>query len=214
MQLRGCLLDRSCVEIPNGLLLPQDTQWSKLLDLQASTVIKLVLIIENSVAKVTADLNKHYRFLHPIVALFLPSYHQIRQRFQIARRLLEPLITERRVATKDQYLDMVQWLIHSAKGRDAELDKLVTRILFLNAAAIHTTAETVTNVLLDLCARPKDMAILRNELLYALQAHDGINLTTLSSLKKMDSFMKESHRLNSLGLSKKGFMPYYPDIIC
>jgi len=100
---------------------------------------------------------------------------------------------------------MVQWLVHSAKGRDAELDKLVTRMLFLNAAAIHTTAETATNVLLDLCARPEDMAILRNEMLRALQEHNGINLTTLSSLKKTDSFIKESHRLNSLGLSKKEF---------
>lgn len=98
---------------------------------------------------------------------------------------------------------MVQWLIDSARGPDAEIDKLVTRMLFLNAAAIHTTAEVATNAILDLCARPEDLEALKEELLMVTEEAEDADITvrTLSSIKKMDSFIKESHRVNTLGLS-------------
>lgn len=100
---------------------------------------------------------------------------------------------------------MLQWLIDSARGHDADTDKLVTRMLFLNAAAIHTTAEVATNVILDLCARPEDLKTLKEELFMVTEQEQeqngSINLATLSALKKMDSFIKESHRVNTLGLS-------------
>jgi cytochrome P450 len=89
----------------------------------------------------------------------------------------------------------------TAKGRDAEIDQIVKRMLFLNMAAIHTSAEAVTNTILDLCARPQDMAVLRQEMLESLKKHDGLRLATLSDLKKTDSFIKESSRLNTPGLS-------------
>jgi cytochrome P450 len=96
---------------------------------------------------------------------------------------------------------MLQWLVDSARGRDARTDKLVTRMLFLNAAAIHTTAEVATNAILDLCARPMEMKVLREEIEEAMEGQKEINMTVLSGLKKMDSFIKESHRMNTLGLS-------------
>lgn len=98
---------------------------------------------------------------------------------------------------------MVQWLIDSARGSDAETDKLVTRMLFLNAAAIHTTAEVATNAILDLCARPEDVKTLKKELTMVNEEAEGVDISvrTLSSLKMMDSFIKESHRVNTLGLS-------------
>ncbi|KAF7862708.1 hypothetical protein EAF04_007581 [Stromatinia cepivora] len=153
-------------------------------------------------ANVATDLKKHYRLLHPIIAPFLTSYKQIRNRFSVARKLLLPLIQERRSATSKEHPDMVQWLIDSARGRDAETDKLVTRMLFLNAAAIHTTAEVATNVILDLCARAEDLKTLKEELSTVIEQVEDIDITTqtLSSLKKMDGFIKESHRVNTLGL--------------
>ncbi|TGO51241.1 hypothetical protein BOTNAR_0363g00020 [Botryotinia narcissicola] len=151
---------------------------------------------------VATDLKKHYRLLHPIIAPFLKTYKQIRNRFSVARKLLLPLIQERRTTTSKEHPDMVQWLIDSARGSDAEIDKLVTRMLFLNAAAIHTTAEVATNAILDLCARPEDLKTLKEELSMVTEEAEDADITvrTLSSLKKMDSFIKESHRVNTLGL--------------
>ena len=154
-----------------------------------------------SVFKVMKDLGAHYRILHPIVAPFLASCKQIRSRFGVARSLLVPLIAARRSTTNAEYSDMIQWLIESAQGRNAETDQLVKRMLFLNMAAIHTSAEVTTNVLLDLCARPEYMKILLKEMSEAFKEHDGLKLATLTSLKKTDSFIKEVHRINPLGLS-------------
>lgn len=92
--------------------------------------------------------------------------------------------------------------MESAKGKDAETDRLVKRILFLNMAAIHTTALTATNVLLDLCARSVDMVLLREEMLEAVERDGGIMDKTLNSLKLTGSFLRESKLLNPLGLCK------------
>ena len=50
----------------------------------------------------------------------------------------------------------------------------------------------------DLCSRPEDIALLREE---ALQAYSKSNATwtfeSLQSLKHLDSFMKESQRINA-----------------
>ena len=98
--------------------------------------------------------------------------------------------------------DMLQWLVESAKGKDAETDRLLKRMLFLNMAAIHTTALTATNVLLDLCSRPDDMVLLREEMPEAVERDGDITDKTLNSLKLTDSFMRKSRRLNPLGLCK------------
>lgn len=72
--------------------------------------------------------------------------------------------------------DMLQWLIESTNGKDAETNRLVKRMLFLNMAVIHTTAFTGTNVLLDLCARPDDLAVLREEIIEAMGRDGGLSL--------------------------------------
>jgi cytochrome P450 len=138
--------------------------------------------------------------MYPVVAPFLTSYHQVRKRFALARKLLVPLIEVRRNAKAKEYPDVLQWLVQSSRGCEKATDEIVKRMLFLNMAAISTSGSTATNVLLDLCSRPDDMAMLREEMLEAVKATGGITLTTLASLKKTDSFIGESRRVNSLGL--------------
>ncbi|RDL30234.1 uncharacterized protein BP5553_10512 [Venustampulla echinocandica] len=152
------------------------------------------------VFKVMKDLKAHYRVFHPFVAPFLASCRQIRNRFAVARKLLLPRLENRTSESAYNHNDMLQWLIDTARGHDAETDQIVKRMLFLNMAAIHTSAETAANTILDLCARPEDMAVLREEMLQALKTHDGLKLATLSSLKKTGSFIKGSSGLNTLGL--------------
>ena len=79
-------------------------------------------------------------------------------------------------------------------------------MLFLNMAAIYTTATTATNVLLDLCARPDCKEALREEMAAAIKADGGIKPSTLPKLKKLDSFMRESRRMNTLGFCKSCFL--------
>ncbi|KAF2649957.1 cytochrome P450 [Lophiostoma macrostomum CBS 122681] len=149
--------------------------------------------------KVTSDLQAHYRIFHPLVAPFLESYRSIKSRFSLARQLLTPLIEERRLSNDGKYQDMMQWLIDSAKGKDAETDRLVRRMLFLNMAAIHTTAEVSAIVLMELCHRPECIVMIREEIREATNNGRDISLASLKKLKKTDSFIRESHRLDPLG---------------
>jgi len=124
------------------------------------------------VHKASEELFTYPAIVRPIMVHFLSSYRQLRGRFSVARRLLLPTFEERisRKGTDNQV--MLQWLADSAQGRDGGPDRLVKRMLFLNMAAIHTTATTATNVLLDLCARPEYIEILREEITVAIQ-EDG-----------------------------------------
>jgi cytochrome P450 len=135
-----------------------------------------------------------------MVYLFLPSYQRNRSRFLLAKNLLSPLIEARRETSGKENADLLQWMVDSAQGRDVETDRLVKRMLFLNMAAIHTSAIAAANAIIELCAHPDCIRMLREEMLEALQDDAEISLTTLNKLKKTDSFLKESHRMNPLGL--------------
>jgi hypothetical protein len=98
------------------------------------------------VGKASEELFTYPAILRPIVVRFLKSHRQCRARFGVARRLLLPAFEERALSKSVEHQDMLKWLLDSARGRDAEPDRLVKRMLFLNMAAIHTTAITATNV--------------------------------------------------------------------
>jgi ent-kaurene oxidase len=116
------------------------------------------------VHKASEELLTYPAIVRPVVRHFLSSCRQLKGRFGVARRLLLPAFEERRSRNGKDYQDMLQWLVGLAQGRDGEPDRLVKRILFLNMAAIYTTATTAANVLLDLCARPEYIGILREEM--------------------------------------------------
>lgn len=68
--------------------------------------------------------------------------------------------------------------------------------LGLSAAALHTTARELTQIIYSLAAQPGYTSILRQEIFDVL-AHSADNLTleSINMLWKMDSFMKETIRM-------------------
>lgn len=154
------------------------------------------------IGAVVGDLQKHYRFLHPIIAPRLESYKQLRRRFDRMCEILLPIFEQRRSMSSKAHADMIQWLVDTAKDPDTDSTSLARRMPFLNQAAIHTTTHTTAYVILDLCDRPEFIQPLREEMVETIRAHGGIKASTLASLKKLDSFMKESQRLSPMDLSK------------
>jgi len=79
--------------------------------------------------------------------------------------------------------------------------------LGLGIAAIRTTVRVICQVLFDLAEHPEYIPILRAELHGVAKFRDYSTWTVenLASLKKMDSFMKESMRLNGSGVSECPF---------
>jgi cytochrome P450 len=126
-----------------------------------------------------------------------------------AVELLKPLYKERMEALgkntgrdSSAYLDCVNWLLQ-LKNSDTSLEKVADQELFLAIASTHTTSSTLTSVLFDLVAHPEYHEEILAEVRQALEECGGEwTLQRIAQMKKLDSFMKESNRLNPIGFSK------------
>ncbi|KAL8729321.1 MAG: hypothetical protein Q9166_004818 [cf. Caloplaca sp. 2 TL-2023] len=143
--------------------------------------------------------------IRPIAALFSPYIWRIRRHHRNAKKLLIPEILRRReqaAVTPDWKAkkpnDMIQWLEDASEGSDARPERIVDRQLGMSFAAIHTTTNHLANVIYDLAARWDEYGPeLRAEVEGVLaETEYQWKKTTLTKLSKMDSFMKESQRLN------------------
>ncbi|KAF8534149.1 cytochrome P450 [Trichophaea hybrida] len=82
-----------------------------------------------------------------------------------------------------------------------ESDIIMFYSLALNQAGILPNTMVSMNILYDLAAYPEYIAPLREELEAVLEKNGGWNMETIKDLVKMDSFIKESSRLNTLAFS-------------
>jgi cytochrome P450 len=141
----------------------------------------------------------------PFVAPFLPEARAAKKHRDNAIRLLTPVVRKRLEEMKDPEFekpsDMVQWAIDNSGDRAADLQVQTKTQLMASVAAIHTTTVTIFNVLLDLASYPEYTSHLREEISQTLAA-DSNNLTktSMTKLRKLDSFIKESQRMNPTGL--------------
>lgn len=145
--------------------------------------------------------------LRPFVFSFLPNLRRLRREVQEATSLIMPEVALRK-AVVDEALaagqkapksaDAIGWMHEISRGRQVNY---VHGQLFLSFAAIHTTTETITGCLFDICYYPQIVQPLREEIIQVL-GQEGWSRTALHKLKLMDSFMKESQRRHPMGTSK------------
>lgn len=148
-------------------------------------------------------------WLKPLASWFIPYTWSVSRNLREALRLLVPMINERRrleAAEGPAYEkpnDLLQWMMEEAWcERDARAEKLVHRLLVLAMASVHTTSMACAQAFFDLCEHPEYVEPLREEILEAVRATGGWKKTTLTRMRKMDSFMRESQRLNPPSLSE------------
>ncbi|KAF8526929.1 cytochrome P450 [Hysterangium stoloniferum] len=143
-------------------------------------------------------LNRFPGFLRPIVGRLTDVSKTIR----LTQKHLEPIIEERqRKITEygpdypDKPEDLLSWLMDAAEGDERSPHKLTNRIIILNFAAIHSSSTTFTHALFHLAAEPKYLAPLRDEV-ETIVKEEGWSKTAMSKMHKLDSFLKESLRMN------------------
>jgi cytochrome P450 len=90
---------------------------------------------------------------------------------------------------------------HYEKNETPTAETVADTVLAGAFAAIHTTTMTLTNVLYDLAAHPEWADVLREEIeRISTEEPDGkLRKKTMPKLKKLDSIIKESQRVNPLG---------------
>ncbi|KAJ6600446.1 cytochrome P450 [Mycena vulgaris] len=155
-------------------------------------------------------------FLRPLVAPFISSKDKS---FAVALQTLGPLVAER-LAKEDELgpdwpgkpNDLISWLLEDAQGEERTVPALVLRVLSTNFAAIHTSSMAFTHALFDLTTHPEHLLPMREEAEHVV-ANEGWTKAALNSMVKIDSFLRESQRLNGNGsvamirkvVSKDGF---------
>ncbi|KAL1853611.1 hypothetical protein Daus18300_011734 [Diaporthe australafricana] len=144
--------------------------------------------------------------VRPVVARLLPSYWRIYANLAAGKRLIGPIIDERRrkaasLSSKSDTAwqkpnDFLQWLIDGARPEEGSTADLVHRQLLVSLGSIHTTSMMCSHFFFDLCAHPEYLEPLRQEMVYVLREDGGFKKTTLNKLRKLDSFLRESQRMN------------------
>lgn len=197
------IVGRASARIFVGPLLCRDPLW-----LETSIDFAKCVFMGSSLLKTIPSV------IRPVAALFYPIMYRIRRHHRNARKLLIPEIRRRRkqAATVPDWKsekpnDMLQWLEDASTGADARPERMVDRQLGMSFAAIHTTTNHLTNVVYDLAARWDEYGPeLRAEVEEMLaESNWSWKKSTLAKLSKLDSFMKESQRLNPPSACTCGF---------
>lgn len=138
-------------------------------------------------------------FMRPWLVYLLPMKWRLKRNHTRVRNILFPSSHVKK--SKEEYT-VLNFLIQSSKDDDTEL--LTSRIILLTAAAFHNSATAALQAVYNLCVMPEYVRLLRTEAEEALRQTGGNwTLETVQSLHRLDSFLKESQRLN--GLSFLGF---------
>lgn len=141
-------------------------------------------------------------YLHRVLARALPSYWRMRKGISLAKQIVGEVVRERRDSENNgdsKPDDLLSWMMDkAATDQERDPEELGNRTLILSMASIHTVCMAALHTLYDVVARPEYLEALREEMISALREDQGWKKTTMSKLRKLDSFMKESQRLNPL----------------
>lgn len=184
-----------------GSLLCEDEEWLSTALAYTENAFKTIIFL-----RIFPDWAK------PLVSIFIPYSYRVTRALKKAKRLIIPLILERRELEKNdpEYVkpeDFLQYLMDGANQIEGRPDKAAHRLLILTLAAVHTTSMAATQTLFDLCVYPDYIEPLRKELMDVLEKEGGYKKQALTHFKKLDSFMCESQRLDPPSLCKSFFRP-------
>lgn len=177
------IVNRSAAKSLVGEPLCYDPKW---LHTSLETTVNTGMLCRN--------LQQYPEFLRPLVYPFMTSRKKLNDSFDVAQGLLSGVIEGRQRG--DPNIDILQWLIDSAKGAELSVPFLTNQVLFVAIASTRSTATSIVNTLFDLLSYPEYQEPLRIEIKEALAEGGGWNLSTIQKMKRLDSFIKESQRLN------------------
>lgn len=144
-------------------------------------------------------------FLQPMLAPLLPMKRKLSRGLARVQSLLIPLIEERmRLGEGDEKPeDMIQWMLDAAESEEErDTVNLATRYVYAVIGSLFTVSAALVDCVYDLVAHPEHLAPLREEVERVLKEDGGWQKGTAAKLELMDSFMRESQRVNPPGPSK------------
>lgn len=146
-------------------------------------------------------------FLRPIGSYFIPEIKKCLNQGARARDLITPIIKEREEAENkpgyEKPNDAIEWVRDFPEVDKKDYGYHGIAQLAIGAVSIHTVTQLTTNAIFNLATYPEYVPILRDEIDAVLAESGGeFTLESMSKLKKLDSFLKETLRFNTLTTSK------------
>ncbi|TID14720.1 putative cytochrome p450 protein [Venturia nashicola] len=147
--------------------------------------------------------------LRPLLYYFLPPVNKLKRTIKVAKAIIEPEVKERRRLRNEalargevlpKTLDAIEWMDDVARDDGIKDFDTVEGQLGLSLAAIATTSSTVNHLMYDIIDNPELIPELRKEIIAVMEEGQGWQKTSLYKLKLLDSVMKESQRINALGV--------------
>jgi cytochrome P450 len=152
-----------------------------------------------------------------LMARFLPPVQSLERQKQINVNKLGPLLKVKRagqVAGKSQRSvdpggDMIDWFI-SRYSKPPSVQQLARDQLLATFASVYNLSNALSYIVFDLAGNPDCIDELRQEILDVVGEGAVIDRVALSKLRKLDSFAKESQRLNPPSLGGWCFITNHP----
>ncbi|KZT08802.1 cytochrome P450 [Laetiporus sulphureus 93-53] len=141
--------------------------------------------------------------LKPLVGRLLPWSRRTIRRFSA---MVKPAIEERIKQLEEHGRDWgdkpnnyMTWLVEEAMGagKTVDSDLVMQALLFSNFAAMHSSSTSITHALFTLAANPEHIHPLREEVESVIKT-EGWTRIALDKMWKLDSFMRESQRMNGV----------------
>ena len=141
-------------------------------------------------------------WLIPVVHWLLPACNKLRATIKQARVFIDQVRLERKLQTDaggdTKRIDAMSWIDGVAQSQKCSYDATLTQ-LRLAYAAVHTTGDMMTKVVSALCENPEMIHPLREEI-YSVVSEHGWREASLHKMTLLDSVLKESQRIQPLGL--------------
>lgn len=158
----------------------------------------------HSVVVWTENLKRWPSILRPLVYRFVKGRGYMMQRFEEGKALVAQTLEIKKAKGGEPLSSpptLLDYLYDSGLGPDDVEAHTITQIN-LCVAAIQSMASTVTQCLMDLATHPEYAAELLEEFDIMVEKNNGVaDKQVLTNLWKLDSFIKETQRLNPPDLS-------------
>ncbi|KAH7081737.1 GA14-synthase [Paraphoma chrysanthemicola] len=153
------------------------------------------------------ELRKWPSLLRPVALWFLPNCTAARTLVKRTRRIINPVLEQRRAAkaeaaatgSKVEFNDAISWLEELAQEKSVKYDAACAQ-LSLSTASLHSTTDFFSQVTLDIAKDQTLIDALRSEIVSVLGSGTW-NKKSLYNLKLMDSVLKESQRLKPIAIA-------------
>jgi cytochrome P450 len=159
--------------------------------------------------KYAHELKRWPAFLRPLVYRFMPSYPIVQKQLDGGRKIIAQAVKEAKEQDSEGLPPPkpphVMWEFSREPQASTQkaIDRYLREQMNLAVGGIHTTSSVATQTIFQLVAHPEFIPILRREVVEAVGKCGGkLDKAALWSMSRLDSFIRETHRLASPNLSE------------